>query len=251
MDLSSVVRQNKIKKSLGHGRMTSLSDTLTVGLVLVLLFGSIALYLYTRIQQAEQKISLLESILLDMKMSSEVKSYSELPADSKILSTGQGQQYAPYDNDDDDDKSNEDDMLDYYPGAVIGQKDNAKSGTSTPSVSGSINDTTDSEVNQYKSVIASAISDSSDNDVNTSEIPSASKVSVNYESMTLKELQTLAKTRGISGAGSMKKGAIIEALKTSDRSQTTIEPGSIGTSVFLETSSSFPGPVAVTPGESE
>ena len=36
--------------------MTSLSDTLTVGLVLVLLFGSIALYLYTRLQQAEQKI---------------------------------------------------------------------------------------------------------------------------------------------------------------------------------------------------
>jgi hypothetical protein len=57
--------------------MTSLSDTLTVGLVLVLLFGSIALYLYTRIQQAEQKISLLESILLDLKMSSEIKSYCD------------------------------------------------------------------------------------------------------------------------------------------------------------------------------
>ena len=64
--------------------MASLSDTLTVGLVLVLLFGSIALYLYTRIQQAEQKISLLESILLDLKMSSEVKSYSELPAHEPI-----------------------------------------------------------------------------------------------------------------------------------------------------------------------
>ena len=60
--------------------MTSLSDTLTVGLVLVLLFGSIALYLYTRIQQTEQKISLLETILLDLKMSGEIKSYSELPA---------------------------------------------------------------------------------------------------------------------------------------------------------------------------
>lgn len=60
--------------------MTTLSDTLTISLVLLLLFGSVALYLYTRIQQAEQKLSLLESILLDLKMSSEVKSYAELPA---------------------------------------------------------------------------------------------------------------------------------------------------------------------------
>ena len=60
-----------------------LSDTLTIGLVLVLLFGSIALYLYTCIQQSEQKVSLLESILLDLKMSAEVKSYAELPMDTE------------------------------------------------------------------------------------------------------------------------------------------------------------------------
>ena len=52
--------------------MNNISDTLTIGLVLVLLFGSIALYLYTRIQQSEQKINLLESILLDLKMSNEI-----------------------------------------------------------------------------------------------------------------------------------------------------------------------------------
>ena len=56
-----------------------------------------------------------------------------------------------------------------------------------------------------------------------------------YESMTLKDLQSLARTRGISGAGSMKKGAIIEALKTSDRT-TVIKPGSAGANSFLETS---------------
>ena len=59
--------------------------------------------------------------------------------------------------------------------------------------------------------------------------------------MTIKELQTLAKSRGISGAGSMKKNAIIEALKTSDRSSPSVEPGSLGISgnSFLETSSPF------------
>jgi photosystem II stability/assembly factor-like uncharacterized protein len=61
--------------------------------------------------------------------------------------------------------------------------------------------------------------------------------SVIYDSMTLKELQALAKSRGITGAGSMKKGPIIEALKTSDRI-TVVKPGSTGTGAnsFLETS---------------
>lgn len=210
--------------------MTSLSDTLTVGLVLVLLFGSIALYLYTRIQQAEQKISLLESILLDLKMSSEIKSYTELPADDmgqdKPMSSTNGSHlsYTYFSNSDDDD---------LYPGATIGY---TKSGNSTPSVKSEVDDTVD--VDQYKSIIADAVQEVKD------ETPdqNVSKVSVNYESMTLKELQSFAKTRGITGANSMKKGAIIEALKTSDRSESaTVEPGSSGSGLtsFLETSSPF------------
>lgn len=224
------MRQKILENSLEHGRMTSLSDTLTVGLVLVLLFGSIALYLYTRIQQAEQKISLLESILLDLKMSSEIKSYSELPAETNHHRTGgfsteqSDNNYQPFD----EDETNDDDV---YPGATIGS---SKPGSPAPSVSGSVNDIVDNEVDQYKSVIAEAVKE--ENDVKEN----VSKVSVNYESMTLKELQTLAKTRGITGAGSMKKNSIIEALKTSDRSS-TIEPGSmgIGSNSFLETSSPF------------
>ena len=195
--------------------MTSLSDTLTVGLVLVLLFGSIALYLYTRIQQAEQKISLLESILLDMKMSSEIKSYTELPASEskEEVATEKERTYAPFD---DDEVSDVNDII------TEDDKVVAKEAVEV------------SDVEEYKSAVANAINDS-----DTESLPQASKVSVNYEAMTIKELQNLAKSRGISGAGSMKKGAIIEALKTSDRS---LEPGShivTGQSSFLETSSTF------------
>jgi len=56
--------------------MSYLGDTLTVGLILVLVFGSIALYLYTRVQQTEQKVSLLESIVLDLKLTGEIPSFS-------------------------------------------------------------------------------------------------------------------------------------------------------------------------------
>ena len=225
--------------------MTSLSDTLTVGLVLVLLFGSIALYLYTRIQQAEQKISLLEGILLEVKMSSEIKSYSELPAhDIPVSKTGLSndhtEAYTPYAEEHDEiDNSASNDDDDYYPGAVINASEGSKSPSPSPSVSSRTVDANDIEVDQYKSVIADAVKSEGSSD----ESRNLSKVSVNYESMTLKELQNLAKSRGISGAGSMKKGSIIEALKTSDRSSSTIEPGSLGgtagTNSFLETSSPF------------
>ncbi len=51
--------------------MNGLSDSLTVGLVLALLFGAVAFYLYTRISQIEKRVSLTENILLDLKMATE------------------------------------------------------------------------------------------------------------------------------------------------------------------------------------
>jgi hypothetical protein len=53
-----------------------LSESLTLTIVLLLVFGSVCLYLYTRISQTEQKISLIESILLDLKMASDLRHVS-------------------------------------------------------------------------------------------------------------------------------------------------------------------------------
>lgn len=210
--------------------MTSLSDTLTVGLVLVLLFGSIALYLYTRIQQAEQKISLLESILLDMKMGMEIKSFTPLPAEEiNHEPPSTEEHYAPFTEDDNSEQAQ---LIEEIP---------LKRGSPTPSVSSKL-DEADDEVAQYKSVVAEAVKQDEGSSSTSSSNTSAM---INYESMTLKELQTIAKSRGITGAGSMKKAPIIEALKTSDRSHTVtlVEPGlnSLNTTSgsFLETSSSF------------
>ena len=175
--------------------MTTLTDTLTVALVLVLLFGSIALYLYTRIQQAEQKISLLEGILLDLKMSSEVKSYSELPAVSQEY-TG----YAEYV------ESNE----------VVEPSKTVE--VAEPYVPYD-------ESAEAKSEAKSEVPDT--------VIEVSSKII--YDSMTLKELQNLAKSKEITGTGSMKKGQLIETLKASEK---PVEPGSAGSNgpSFIETS---------------
>lgn len=188
--------------------MSYLSDTLTIGVLLVLLFGSISLYLYTRIQQAEQKIHLLESILLDLKMSAEIKSYTELPADDlhEITTTA---------NDTANDTVNDD---------YVALDDVESPITEYTSLDESEPVTEDTIITLDESMegVTTAIS---------------AAPSVVYDSMTLKELQALAKSRGITGAGSMKKGPIIEALKTSDRI-TVVKPGSTGTGAnsFLETS---------------
>ena len=228
------MRKGLIENSLEHGRMTSLSDTLTVGLVLVLLFGSIALYLYTRLQQAEQKISLLESILLDLKMSAEIKSYSELPASEEDNHPTQGG-YAAFN---DDDGTNED------AGANQDVGESACPVKMVAAVFSGSNHSAESVTPETKTTEYVPLDDAVVTEPESKESKDTTvRMSANYESMTLKELQTLAKNRGISGAGTMKKGSIIEALKTSDRSS-TVEPGSTllggsGSSSFLETSGSF------------
>ena len=203
--------------------MTYLNDTLTIGLVLVLLFGSIALYLYTCIQQSEQKISLLESILLDIKMSGEIKSYTELPADDAAsgsvtpnnspnasnASSHTDDTYAPFDEE-------KETVVEEVDDTVI-------------DVDGELEEKLN-EAAEYQAAVSDAIEE-------VASSPKASSDQKAYESMSLKELQSLAKSRGIIGL--TKKGPLMEALKTSDRSQ--VKPGSIGavgTNSFLESSAS-------------
>lgn len=57
--------------------ISGLSESLTLTVILVLVFGSVSLYLYTRLTQTEQKISLIESILLDLKMASEMGRFDQ------------------------------------------------------------------------------------------------------------------------------------------------------------------------------
>ena len=187
--------------------MTSLGDTLTIVFVVVLLFSSIILYLYTRLQQNEQKVGLLESILLDLKMSAEIQSYTELPAETESVEKSTDS-YPPYDEEE------------IKPDVEVDMTD--LSTTFLPTV-----ELKEEDVSEYKPFDAV-------------EEEQTTSVLISYDSMNLKELQTLAKSRGITGAGTMKKGAVIEALKTSDRS---LKPGSagstVGSSSFLETSATF------------
>jgi len=196
-----------------------------VGLVLLLLLGSVILYLYTRMQQTEQKVGLLESILLDLKMTAEIQSYTELPADSmaeaETETEDQEDAYEPFDD------------ADKEPVAKSGVPD--KEVEEYTSVD-TLDDIVDTTLDGTMDSTMDSTMDKMTNNVAATDLPSTP---VQYEAMMLKDLQTLAKSRGIKGASTMKKDAVIDALKASDR---LLKPGSLGvagSSSFLETSATF------------
>lgn len=45
-----------------------LSESATVGILLLLIFGAVSFYLYSRVNYAEKRMSLMENMLLDIKM---------------------------------------------------------------------------------------------------------------------------------------------------------------------------------------
>jgi hypothetical protein len=48
-----------------------LNDSVTVGVLLAMIFGAITFYLYSRMVQNEKRVALLENLLLSLKMSTE------------------------------------------------------------------------------------------------------------------------------------------------------------------------------------
>jgi len=124
-------------------------------------------------------------------------------------------------------------------------------------------DTADASLNEYSSAIDHAINEVSDltelSEVVVDSLPPLSDApdevvmiesihpqssSASYDSMTIKELHALGKSRGIAGSSTMKKATIIDALKAADQdlaqSQTHSVTHSVaGSNSFLETSSPF------------
>jgi cytoskeletal protein RodZ len=193
------------------------SDILVIGIVFLLLVGSLFFYLYMYVQQVDQKASLLESILLDMKVSHEITSFSsnnESPASSAALSSAsssasassaalesseQEKPYAPYS----DDKPVAEDTLVSGEAVPLEELEVLKPFQPADELE-ELEELHDSQLDQP---------------------------SLNYESMSLKELQSVAKSKGVTGT--MKKNQLIETLKGLD--QSGLKHGVVGSS-FLENS---------------
>ena len=193
--------------------MSGLSDTLTVGLVLLLLFGSACLYLYTRIQQVEAKLNLVESILLDLKMTNELKAYPPVPAPAQVKPRSREQSIGEVAH------HLSHDMEEVAPSTIQPFKDaeddddeftHHQLGPNRPS---SRNEDEGRAVNEEHLASGAPAPVSSVAPVQHSETV---KQTASYESMTAKELQALAKQRNIPGTSGMRRAQLIEILKQSD-----------------------------------
>lgn len=170
--------------------MNGLSDTLTIGLVLALVFGALFFYLYSRIGQVEKRISLTENILLDLKMATEntMMAMASVPASMSSYSPPQDEQI---------------DRVE-----AIGQPE--------PVEKEEVEQIPDEEF--YKQVLEQAHE-------SAPAIPDApNRVEVNYESMTLKELKAEAKRKGVPISANAPKKDVIDALKRQGQTANVLEP---------------------------
>ena len=155
--------------------MNGLSDALTVGLILTLIFGALVFYLYTRIGQVEKRVSLTENILLDLKMATENTLMAMAPPTHMHV--------------------HEVERIEPISAPEPVQNEEVE------------------EVNEedfYKTVMEQAAQTAE-----TPVLDSAlgAKVEVNYESMTLKELKEEAKRMGVKVGTNAHKKDIIDSLK--------------------------------------
>jgi hypothetical protein len=173
--------------------MAVLSDGITIGVVLLLLFGALFFYLWLRIQQVEKRNLLLENILLDLKLTTEstMGEFPEPPASSPAAAPA----VVPKEIVEEEDAISSDYLSEVEP--VIKKEENTQIQEEEDYTSAL------DEIHDTPAVVAAVM-------------PSISRIGSSYESMTLKDLKTLAKTRKISGVGSLTRAQLIQQLKEKD-----------------------------------
>jgi len=179
--------------------MNGLGDSLTIGILLTLIFGAVSFYIYSRLSQNEKRVSLLENLLLNLKMSTEASMMGPdmvEPTSSPI----------PLDKNDVDEVSEMEytNMLKEMPASASSAPlvNEAESINAVVTASSEVDNAGDEQA-----LLRSIESIESP----TNEVKGR-KMDANYESMSLKELQALVRQRGINGVPSRKRD-LIDALK--------------------------------------
>ena len=155
-----------------------MGDILIVGLIFLLLLGATSFYMYSRLMYSERKISLMENILLDIKMSMEMESEArhehmlEVPPKVNILP---------------DESQELKDATDYYNTVLE----------------------TMAAMPDDKQVPVVTSLDEQEEDVQA-------KVTVNYEAMTREELAAIAEKRHLRVPKGARKNALVTLLREAD-----------------------------------
>jgi hypothetical protein len=181
--------------------MAGLTDSVTIGIVLTLIFGAVAFYLYSRLAQNEKRVGLLENLLMTLKLSTEASllgpEFVEPISNPASLDTN------------DIEEVGEGEYADLLKGLGGGEANSASKRPPTP---------VQEEAAQPEEDLTALLRsmDTSTTVPSTAAVatepPTRRTMDANYESMSLKELGALAKERGLTGVANRKRD-LIDALK--------------------------------------
>jgi hypothetical protein len=186
-----------------------MNDALMIGIVLTLVFGAVIFYLYNRLSMTERKMGLVEGVLTDLKIMMDAAPFTSSHEHSDGPSM---QEFEPSPE---------------YLNAISGP---------FPLKEEEVEDVASSE-DEYKQAMEQAtpletpykslqIDELAGVPVTATNAISVTKLSPDLDSMTLKELQALAKQKGVTIAAGSRRKAIIDILKSSDDS-TNIMQGTL------------------------
>ena len=177
-----------------------MQENLVIAVFLVVLFGAVAFYLYSRLTYSEKRVSLMESMLMDIKMAIESSEHSHdhaLPLVPPLPPTALFTTPAPLETDDAENLPEE-----AYYNSVLATTDEAEAPI-------------EEQEQQQEQAQAEPVE------------PKTVKVVPNYDSMKKDELQKLAEQRGLRVRKTSGKGEIITLLRKNDSNNTA--PTSSGT----------------------
>jgi len=178
----------------------NMGETVVVALLAFLLLGAMAFYFYARITYTEKKIGLLESILLDIKLTMEAEEHSAWGhgVKPKGVASNASAAPAPAPVSAENEVSDESGDAEYY---------NSVMESAALDVSGMV------------------VSEGLDNEIDVIGSSSASDLE-DYDSMTRDELGALAEKRGVRVTKRMTKLTVINLLREADKnSSVTQESG--------------------------
>ena len=182
-----------------------MNDALMIGIVLTLVFGAVIFYLYNRLSMTERKMGFFEGILTDLKIMMDAAPYSSTPSGHGVTM----QEFEPTPE---------------YLNAISGP---------FPIKENEVEDVTSSE-EDYKQAMEKAtpsdvpykslqIDELAGVPVTATNAINVTKLSPDLDSMTLKELQGLAKQRGVVLPSGARRKIIIDMLKGVEPSPNTVQ----------------------------
>jgi len=190
-----------------------MNDALMIGIVLTLVFGAVIFYLYNRLSMTERKMSLVEGVLTDLKIMMDSAPFAVgLQNDHSHSSSMQEFEPTP-------------EFLNAISGPFALKEDEVEDVAVTEeeykqAMDMPMDKTTPLTETPYKSL---QIDELAGVPVTATNTISVTKLSPDLDTMTLKELQTLAKQKGLTVASGSRRKAIIDMLKGSDDSSEAVQ----------------------------